>query len=333
MAVYNVNGEELTAISLTNGYNRVYTDLTALLTFERKEITTNGISESTTHLLAELPNTYNIEVRFSASSHQFAIFRKASNNTITELREYDWWSYLYTGNNSYTYYVCIKAIDNSTVTVNEAGVAIRVFQWRDIGVKHTGTVPNMLKGKTIAVLGDSIVQGRFCKNGNTVNESMLKPWSNLISEIVGCENANFGVGGGLVYNSDIKSLYANCGDVSGYDVVFVCGGTNDYGGNISAVDFQNAFTYVLETLISQNTKVVVATPTFRTNKTGANSVGLTLSDYAEYEKNIATNHNVDVIDLLTLTDTIEFKSHLSDGLHPDEIGQRIIADLILTNIE
>lgn len=333
MAVYNVEGQVIAdTLSFVYGYEREYTDVTSLLTFERKEITTSGVSDSTTRLLVELPNTYNVEVRFSASSGKFAIFRKSSNGTITMLRDYDWWTYTYSGDSNYTYYACIKFITNGTIQLKDGGVIIRVLQYRDIGVKHMSLVPDAFKGKTLAVIGDSIVQGRFCKNGNTVNESMLKPWSNMIAELIDCEPANFGVGGGLVYNNDEKSLYANCGDVTGYGVVIVCGGTNDYGNNTSASNFQTAFAYVLDTLIANNTKVIIATPVTRTNRTGANSQGLTLADYCNYEKQIAQAKNLQVIDLFTLTNTDEFKSHLSDGLHPDEIGHRIIADLILENV-
>lgn len=332
MAVYDKDGN-LISESLPNvyGYERVYTDLTSLLTFERKEITTSGISDSTTRLLVELPNSYNVEVRFSASSGQFAVFRKNSSGRITMLRDYDWWTFTYSGDSSYTYYACVKFITNGTIQPKDGLAIIRVLQYRDIGVKYAAEIPATLKGKKIAALGDSIVQGRFCKNGNTVNESMLKPWSLLISELIDCENANFGVGGGLVYNSDIKSLYANCGDVTGFDVVIVCGGTNDYGNNTSAANFQTAFAYVLDTLMAHNTKVIVATPTIRTNRTAANTQGLTLADYVGFEKSIASSKNLQVIDLFTLTNTAEFKAHLSDGLHPDEIGHRMIADLILAN--
>lgn len=332
MAVYDKDGNLISdTLPSSYGYERVYTDLTSLLTFERKEISTSGISDSTTRLLVELPNTYNVEVRFSASSGQFAVFRKNSSGTITMLRDYDWWTYTYSGDKNYTYYACVKFITNGTIQEAEGGVIIRVLQYRDIGVKHLSSVPDAFKGKKLAVIGDSIVQGRFCKNGNSVNESMLKPWSNMIAELIACEPANYGVGGGLVYNSDIKSLYANCGDVSGYDVVIVCGGTNDYGNNTSAANFQTAFTYVLNTLIANNTTVIVATPTVRTNRTAANTQGLTLADYANFEQDIAGAKNLKVIDLFTLTNTDEFKAHLSDGLHPDEIGHRMIADLILEN--
>ncbi len=328
--LYDVNGNALTFESY--GYDRVYTDLTAFSTFERKEMTTSGITDSTTRLLVELPNAYNVEVRFSASSGKFAVFRKSSGGTITMLKDYDWWTYTYSGDSDYTYYACIKFITNGTIEIKDGQEIIRILQYRDIGVKYPAYVPTSLNGKTLAAFGDSIVQGRFCKNGNTVNESMLKPWSNLISELIDCDNANYGVGGGLVYNSDEKSLYANCGDVTGYDVVIVCGGTNDYGNNTSSANFTSAFQYVLNTLTANNTNVIVATPTTRTNRTGANSAGMYLSDYCTIEKNIATAMGLEVIDLNTLTNTTAFKAHLSDGLHPDEIGHRIIADLILANV-
>jgi lysophospholipase L1-like esterase len=126
-------------------------------------------------------------------------------------------------------------------------------------------------------------------------------------------------------------MYRTCSDVNGYDVVILCGGTNDYGNNTTEATFRTAFQHVLDTLTANNTKVIVATPVTRTNRTAQNSAGLYLSDYCTMEKELAEAMNLQVIDLNTLTNTDTFKATLNDGLHPNEMGQRIIADLILAN--
>jgi len=158
---------------------------------------------------------------------------------------------------------------------------------------------------------------------------MAKPWSHHIAEACNVEPANFGIGGARVQDNDWRSLYRTCEKVSGYDVVFVCAGTNDYGSNVAEDDFRTAFAHVVEVLAANNTQVVVCTPVTRTNKTAANSAGLTLSGYAAIEQEIAEANGCRVIDLLTLTSNSTFTATLTDGLHPDEVGQKMIADLIL----
>ena len=338
MSVYDILGSLVADITPEPqpypSYSRVYTDISDSLTFERKIITTSGISDNTTHLLAVLPNSGNVEVRFASSRGQFAIYKKASGGTITMLRDYDWWTYRYVGDESSTYYVClIYVLDYASQTLlPQAGKIIcRYYLFNDIGTYYDGKTPSSLFGKTIAVIGDSIVQGRFAKYGTTLNQQCMKSFTQLICEQMGCETANFGVGGALVYNSDIKSLYANCTDVTGFDVVIVCGGTNDYGGNVSEANFKTAYEYVVDTLLANNTSVIVATPVMRTNRTAANTQGLKLVDYANFEIGIAQAKSLQYIDLYSLTNTDQFKSHLPDGLHPDEIGHAIIAHTIINN--
>lgn len=337
MAVYDVNGNVIAEKNpvLSLGYEREYSDITPSLTFERKEMTTNGITDSTTRLLAELPNTGKIEIKFSSAMGQFAVFKKATSGTITMLRDYKYWTYVFTPDRSSQYFICLKyRSDYGTTTILPpmGGAITRIFLYEDIGYNYAVDIPTTLKGKTLATIGDSIVQGIYKDLSANDNRCALKPWTNLISETIGCPVANYGVGGGLVYNSNSLSMSQTCADVTGFDVVILCGGTNDYGGNTSEANFRTAFQYVLDTLTANNTKVIVATPTTRTNKTAKNSAGLYLSDYCDIEIELAEAMNLQVIDLNALTNTTEFKATLNEGLHPNEMGHRIIADLILANI-
>lgn len=315
------------------GYVRNYTDITDSITFERKEIATSGITDSTTHLLAKLPCNGNVEVRFYCGDGKFAVFKKAG-STITLLKDYSFFTYEYTGDDTSEYYACIihrEDFSSQAITEYKGSVICHFFTYEDVGVNYSDHVSPTLIGKKVAFIGDSITQGRYKNLYVNANREVLKPYPNLISERVGCQTANYGVGGGLIYDSNSLSISRACTAVTGYDVVVLCGGTNDYGNNTSSADFTTAFQYVLDTLTANNTKVIVATPTVRPNKTNRNSAGLYLSDYCTIEKNLAMAMDLDIIDLNVLTNNDAFKATLNDGLHPNEFGHRILANLILAN--
>ena len=318
-----------------NGYYRNYTDIISDLVFERKKIDSAGaITDSTTTILTELPKIGNIEIKMNTPNCKFKVIMKDNQNNITDLSNgYSFYQYRYTGDQSSTYY-CQIAYENETSTIqpNAAATSIRAYRYEDYGQEYQYSKTNLLQ-KNIAFFGDSIVQGRFPKNNTMI--CMAKPYSVLISEVIGdFTPMNYGIGGGLVYDNDWKSMYRNVGNVINYDIVFFCAGTNDYGNNISEANFKNAYNYVINTLIANNTEVVVLTPVYRTNSTGQNSAGLALLDYVNFEKAIAESNNLQIIDLYNLTKNNEiFIQNLPDGLHPNEIGHQIIADLILNIYE
>ena len=312
------------------GYSRQYTDISHLLNWERKSVVEGNETESTTAILAELPRWGCFEVKLNDPNTNwfFRVFKHNETDGWAELTDGGcYYAYRQHSDGSSHYYVQVEKANGSTIDVTSAH-AIRAFTFEDMGVKHSQHNPN-LYGKKIAVIGDSIVQGRFCKFGTTVNMAMAKPWSHHIAESCNVEPANFGIGGARVYNNDWRSLYINCDNVDGYDVVFVCAGTNDYGGNVAEDAFRTAFAHVVETLVANNTEVVVCTPVYRTNKTAANTASLTLSDYATIEKEIAAANGCRVLDLYTLTNNSAFTATLNDGLHPNEVGQKMIADIVL----
>ena len=314
----------------TYGYRRQYQDITFLSQSERKTVSGNTFVDSTTNVLKSLPNNGVIEIKMNAPVGKFKIYKKTS-STITELTS-GWSNYQYrfVGDYLSEYYALVALQAETTLTIDSSNDIIKVYQLTDIGTRYDIDTP--LKGKNVAFFGDSIVQGRFCKFGTTVNMCMAAPYSNIISGIIDQKQpANFGIGGATVYNADWKSLYLNCANISGYDYVFVCAGTNDYGNNVSSANFTTAFRYVISTLVANNTNVVVVTPVPRTNRTGANTAGLTLRDYATIETSIAEEYNCAVVDLLNLLDNNTFKQTLTDGLHPDETGHNLIAETLLLN--
>ena len=318
----------------TLGYTRDYTDITWQLNFERKQISETGIEDSTTHVIAKLPNIGCIEVRMNTPAGKFAVFED-TNGTITKLCDYTTYQYRIFADYVSDYYIDITNISVTALTIANARKYVLAYLYGDTGECRKTEYKNKLSGMNIAFIGDSITQGRFHKTGTDedtdgTNYTMSKPYPVLVAEICGDMNVmNYGIGGALVYDSDWKSLYRNCSNVAGFDYVFVHAGTNDYGNNTPAEAFTSAYNYVISTLKANNTNVVVLTPVTRTNRTSKNTENLYLKDYADIEKTIAEQQSCNVIDLLTLTNNSAFKSLLSDGLHPDEMGHAYIADLIL----
>jgi lysophospholipase L1-like esterase len=244
---------------------------------------------------------------------------------------WSWFYYRYTGNPAYNYYVMTRYETESTITPDAGGLCVKVYTYEDEGKGNTDVNP--FYGKTVAVFGDSIVQGRFRKNGaSSTNAVMSKPYPVLLSELCNTEPGDYGIGGATVYGSGWNTLYTRRQAVTGYDVVLVHAGTNDFGDNISESDFKAAYETVLTALKGNNTKVYAVTPVTRATN-NANAGSKYLSDYAQWVRDSAAAKSVDVIDLYALTASDDlFKSQLPDNIHPNETGQKMIADLILNNI-
>lgn len=312
------------------GYTREYNDITDGLIFENKEICGGTIHPSTNTLLAPLPNHAHVEVKMNKPAYGFRIFAYEGTG-YTELTDgYSHYAYRYAESPSTQYFVQIANQADGTISPSDGPTAIRCYTYTDRSEAKQSC--SKLSGKNIAVIGDSIVQGRYSTDGVTVNAVVQKPWSHLIAETAGTEPANFGIGGASIVNIDWKSLYLNCEKVAGYDVVFVCAGTNDYAFDMNEAAFAAAFSHVIERLQANNAEVIVCTPVIRTNRIHANSKGLTLADFASIETQIAQTYNLPVIDLFALTNTEDFKATLPDGLHPTQAGHHIIAELILKTI-
>ena len=340
MPVYDIDGNEICGGTSQKilSYDRVYDYINPQLLCERKSLNNDGtLSESTTQCVIHLPKDGCIEVRMQKANGMYKV-AKVSGSTVTWLDSN--WSYYqtrYVGDGASSYYaVCAIPPDASTaMTIDEAQDRIAVYQFVDIGTKLN--VVSSLNGKHVAAIGDSITQGRFRKMATSgLTWSATKPFIGLIAELANDMNyGNYGIGGALVATTldAWKSLVTNCGKVTGYDVVFVCGGTNDYGNNVPQATFTTALQTTIDTLKANNTEVVACTPVYRTSKTGPNTQGLTLQDYCNIIKNVSAAKGIKCIDLYPLTNDGVFITFCPDGLHPNEVGHKIIADLIVDEYE
>lgn len=317
------------------GIHRTYTNVKPIITFEPKTIANDGtISASDTDVLVTLPNTGWVEVKADANPVQFKV-AKVTGGVVTFLvPEWSYYSYRYCGDGVSDYYALVTkspgaSAGDSVMTL--ARLYLAVYLYVDEGAAYENGY--YLSGKRLAFIGDSITQGRFDKDGDASHKletTTSKFFGELVAEMAGDDDVgNFGIGGARVSGNLWLSLLTNCGKVSGYDVVFVCGGTNDYGGNVAEETFRSAYTTVVDTLIAANTEVVCCTPVYRTNKTGANTAGLWLSDYAAIIREIAAAKGCKCIDLLAFTSDGCFSRFCPDGLHPNEMGHKVMADWIV----
>lgn len=320
-------------------YDRNYADITYTLNWEHKAISATGITESTTTLLAELPNAGNVEVKMNRPTIKFSIW-KESTGTFTQLQDWTHYFYRYTADDTgfphYYVAVMLETGGDTSESVSPGRRGIKVYTYEDSGV--FARLPSPWWGKRVAVLGDSIVQGRFRKgNADSTNSVHSKPWPVMVSERSNTEPADFGIGGATVYGSDWLSLYTNRDKITGYDIVLVCAGTNDYksSGTYTTEDnFKAAYGAVLDALKANNTQVIAVTPTRRAESISTqNAGGLTLINYVDFIKSVASAKSVPVIDLFWMScGNADFITSLIDGIHPNEAGQRIIADLIMANV-
>lgn len=339
MRIYDIDGKDILNESKSLSFERNYSFLNGLLTCEQKTIdtTTGALSDSAIRCVIHLPKHGCIEVKQARFNGKFKLL-KVSNGTVTYLTPgTDWWYYTihYVGDDVSNYYALVANSDNDTtnITPTSALSYIHVYSFSDAGDKTD--IVTSLSGKHIAFFGDSITQGRFQKyTSSGLDFTAAKPFGVLVGETVGDMNfGNFGIGNATVGSNDWKSLVTNKDKITGYDIVFICAGTNDYGFNTTSTAFTNAYSSIVETLKSNNTEVVCCSPVYRTSKTGKNSAGLDLWDYCNLIKNVAQTKGCKYIDMYTPTNDGKFITYCPDGLHPNEMGHKIMADIILEEYE
>lgn len=207
---------------------------------------------------------------------------------------------------------------------------------------------NKWEGKIAAFLGDSITHG---------SSSELR-FSDIVGERMGfSEVYNYGHGGSritLVSPDDFSFVNRYEKMTSAADIVFVMGGTNDYGhgdleipfGDFSdrtANTFHGALHVLYQGLIRKylGKTVIVMTPPHRRGfgswddlslnpKTGKN-----FSDYVNAIRKTAEYYGLPVLDLyriLPLNPVIPEirEKFMPDGLHPNTEGHLLIAEAIIS---
>lgn len=164
-----------------------------------------------------------------------------------------------------------------------------------------------MEGKRTVWFGDSIMLGQSAVGDNYYD----RPYPTVFGEITGASVQNLADGGSTMSSY----VYANISFVnkvkatslSGFDYLFFCFGTNDYGNNVPMgtpdSTAANTFMGAMENAISYISttypllKVVCLVPTFAPTNTVPNTLGYTMDAYKNAICRIAAKWNIPVIDL------------------------------------
>lgn len=205
-----------------------------------------------------------------------------------------------------------------------------------------------LNGKIISFLGDSITQGV----GTSANEMR---YTDLIAEKYSVKKMNnYGISGTRFAKQINTPSEFSTFDMDfcmraplinkDSDVIVVFGGTNDYGhgdapfgvpGDTEPHTFCGACDFLMNILKNEfpNAVKVICTPMHRSTEDVKDRKGKVLCDYVKVIKNIAEKYGFYVCDLysdLKINPKMpkDMEDYCPDGLHPNDAGNRILADYL-----
>lgn len=200
------------------------------------------------------------------------------------------------------------------------------------------TATSNLNGLTIAYLGDSITYA-----------SNLTGFDELIAADTGSTALNYGVSSttvGIRVDRTDSFLERYTSMDASADVIFVLGGTNDFGGlpnvpigtlgNGDTSTFYGAYEALLDGLITKypNKPIGIATPMNRKNAPSG------LKSYVQAVRDVGEKYSIPVLDLyrdagLSPINTYHLDNYyvIQDGLHPNNEGYKIVSRSIKSFLE
>ena len=204
----------------------------------------------------------------------------------------------------------------------------------------------------ILFLGDSITEGVGAS-------SEEKRYTDLVGARLGCRTVNYGISGTRIARQKQTSINTKW-DIdfrtriplmeSEADIVFVFGGTNDYGHGALQLgrvgdDTPDTFCYQLRLLINDladkygKDKLCFILPLHRFCEEPVmckgdmvNELGASLAEYVDVMRRVLLESGIDFIDLYTngfpkpTTDLGD--EYTIDGVHPNDSGHEVIADRV-----
>jgi len=204
----------------------------------------------------------------------------------------------------------------------------------------------------INFLGDSITEG-------VAATCYSKCYVELVGTLLKCEVRNYGISGTRIarqknpssnplfdqyFASRIKKMKNDA------DFVFVFGGTNDYGhGDAPMGDIEDkipdTFCGAINNLVDELLKfykseqIVFILPLYRLNEDnpygepGQTLPGAPLNSYRESIIKVLKIRNIEILDIKDEIGKAENNPLLFDGLHPNDLGHKRIAELIVKYIK
>lgn len=237
-----------------------------------------------------------------------------------------------------------------TVTNNKMLKDIALPFKNELNALFEKSALNKYKGKTMAVLGDSITYGYGTDK---------QYWKYIEERLELTHVYNYGINGSTIANGSAP-MWTRIDNIASTDILLVFGGTNDFGYmpdqigeqytivdgvrtlNFDANTFYGGLNQLFGKLVTNhyNKKLIILTPIHRQNFEAqpndrtANSLGLYLDQYVEAIKNVGKFFGIEVTDLYS-----EFKyypyidairtTYFTDGLHPNSAGHEKLADIII----
>ena len=203
----------------------------------------------------------------------------------------------------------------------------------------------------INFLGDSITQGARAS-------SEEKNYVSLVGKMLNAVSRNYGISGTRIAIQRVPSLKpyhdkyfaSRVKDMDkDADLVFVFGGTNDYGhgdadfGNIGDKE-PTTFCGAVDDLINEllkyydQQKIIFILPIHRVNETNpygsAKTIpGKTLPEYRDAMTTILNNRGIKILDIVEQFGKAEDNPLIADGLHPNDMGHQKLAELIVDYIK
>ena len=212
----------------------------------------------------------------------------------------------------------------------------------------------ILDGKVALFLGDSITEGACASR-------LENRFVNIFGEETGAQVFNYGVGGTRIAYQHQPSLEEPQYDMYfasrifgmswNADIIFIFGGTNDYGhgdaplgkqGDTNPMTFYGALHDLYQRLQKKypTAQIIAITPLHCDNdEREVNSIGTErkggLRSYVEAIKNVAKDFDIPVIDAFNdwdmqpVADKANDPYFTADGLHPNNNGHRYIAEKLV----
>lgn len=200
---------------------------------------------------------------------------------------------------------------------------------------------NLLNGKTINFIGDSITNLGNGKNG----------WQHLIEKDINIKAINYGISGTCMTAKSTDDTTAMCiryKDMAVNEIVFCLAGINDYGTNkpigeknsTSILDFTGALRTFIEGVYSKflvpanlyQFRLFFASPYHVKHyfNSDVNELGLTQLDYVNRAEEICAEYGIPFLNLYKQSgfNTINEEFLLYDKLHPSAAGHIMLAKII-----
>ena len=204
----------------------------------------------------------------------------------------------------------------------------------------------------INFLGDSITEGAMASKSEN-------NFVNLVASMLGCETRNYGIGGTRIarqktpssvpiYDKYFASRVSSMNPDA--DLVFVFGGTNDFGhgdapmgkmGDKTPDTFYGAMNDLIDQLLKNygKNRIFFILPIYRVDESNPYGDGEQtlirepLSHYRKAMCEVLNNRGIEVLDIKDQIGKAENNPLIFDGLHPNDEGHKKIAILITNFIK